>query len=294
MTTHHTERVIDLYERYAARRGWRYSLLKIVVVVGALLLARRQVVATYVVLSLALLDSFVKPIVRDGRDLAAAGLGPPVRPLAIGFGVGALMMTTAVAIFWAAGWYRVVDIVGASRAVPRFAYWVLVYALVAIVEEVIFRGLLWRFVERRGGPLGALFVTALLFGLGHIPNPDSSVRAGLAIALEAGLMLGAIYLATGSLWAAIGAHWAWNLFEGPVWGTEVSGTGSRALIVARLRGPDIWTGGGFGPEAGLVVVLLGVSFAIVLLAIAARRGRLGNGGSPSERDTLLETKGDGT
>jgi hypothetical protein len=67
-------------------------------------------------------------------------------------------------------------------------------------------------------------------------------------------------------------HWAWNLFEGPVYGTPVSGVDLPHLFNADVHGPVIWTGGAFGPEAGLLCMLLGGALGVGLMVVAHRRG----------------------
>ena len=79
-------------------------------------------------------------------------------------------------------------------------------------------------------------------------------------------LLALAYVRTNSLWLPIGLHFGWNLFEGPVFGFPVSGIATPVLIEQRVQGPDIWTGGAFGPEAGLVqIASLGVGFATLWL-----------------------------
>ena len=73
---------------------------------------------------------------------------------------------------------------------------------------------------------------------------------------------------------AIGIHWAWNFVEGPIFGTAVSGGSGKGLIKPVITGPDLWTGGAFGPEAGLVALIIGTAVGIILLWLAARRGQM--------------------
>jgi len=125
----------------------------------------------------------------------------------------------------------------------------------AVFEEVIFRGFLFRLIAGLGGNWIALAVTSALFGLAHIRNPGATWASSLAVAIEAGLLLGAAYAASGSLWLPIGIHAGWNFAEGPVFGMEVSGhAGASSGISGQLRGPAILTGGAFGPESSIVAV----------------------------------------
>lgn len=129
--------------------------------------------------------------------------------------------------------------------------------LAGILEELLFRGLLFRLSSKILGTWGALLVTSALFGAAHAANPGATVSSSLAIALEAGILLGAAYAATGRLWLPIGLHLGWNFTEGSLFGMTLSGNAmGSGLIRGSLDGPQILTGGEFGPEASIVAVIL--------------------------------------
>jgi uncharacterized protein len=90
-------------------------------------------------------------------------------------------------------------------------------------------------------------------------------------------MLGFGYVLTGELAIPIGLHITWNFFQGSVYGFPVSGLGAfgPTFLDTRQGGPDLWTGGLFGPEGGLlvpVVMLLGMS--LVALWTLLRTGKI--------------------
>ncbi|MGW5657720.1 type II CAAX endopeptidase family protein [Streptomyces humi] len=148
-------------------------------------------------------------------------------------------------------------------------------AAAAVTEELLFRGVLLRIVEERFGTWIALTSTGALFGMMHLLNEHATVWGALAIAIEAGGMLGAAYVATRTLWLPIGLHFGWNFAESGLFGTEVSGSGSQqGLLDATTSGARLVTGGEFGPEASIYSVLLGVLVTVVFLRLARRRGRL--------------------
>lgn len=141
-------------------------------------------------------------------------------------------------------------------------------------EELAVRGIIFRQLEQAIGTWMAVVASALFFGLGHRGNPGATWVSSLAIALEAGALLAASYVATRSLWMPIGLHWAWNLFEGPVWGSPVSGFALPVLANARFPGPPLLTGGAFGPEAGLPAMVLGAALGAWFLVLAVRREQI--------------------
>jgi membrane protease YdiL (CAAX protease family) len=136
----------------------------------------------------------------------------------------------------------------------------------AVLEETIFRGFLFRLVAGLGGNWTALTLTSALFGLAHIGNHGATLASSTAIAVEAGILLGAAYAASGSLWLPIGIHAGWNFAEGSVFGMAVSGHARRAAwIVGELHGPDWLTRGAFGPEASIAAVLVCLGAATIYL-----------------------------
>ncbi|MGP2435896.1 CPBP family intramembrane glutamic endopeptidase [Streptomyces sp. JW3] len=147
---------------------------------------------------------------------------------------------------------------------------------VAVTEELLFRGVVFRLVEELAGTKGALAVSAVLFGGLHLVNPEATLWGGLAIAVEAGLMLGAAYAATRSLWVPIGLHLGWNFALSGVFGVTVSGDDSApaGLLHGTLTGPEALTGGTFGPEASVFAILVCAVPTVIYLRAAGRRGRI--------------------
>ncbi|HZE40163.1 MAG TPA: type II CAAX endopeptidase family protein [Stackebrandtia sp.] len=148
-------------------------------------------------------------------------------------------------------------------------------AAAAVTEELLFRGVLFRWIEKATGTWISLVITGVLFGGYHMLNPDATVWGGVAIAIEAGGMLTAAYIATRKLWVPIGVHFGWNFAAAAIFSTEVSGNGSnKGLLDATTSGPMLVSGGHFGPEASLYSVLFCVLVAIGFLVVAWRRGNL--------------------
>jgi membrane protease YdiL (CAAX protease family) len=141
-----------------------------------------------------------------------------------------------------------------------------------IAEEIIMRGIVLRLLEEWLGSWVAIAISAALFGFMHLGNQDGTLWGATAIAIEAGLLFGAIYIVTRSLWWCIGLHMMWNITQGPVFGSVVSGTGEQqSWLVSRWSGPEILTGGQFGLEASIVPVILLGAVALALLVYAHSR-----------------------
>ena len=137
-------------------------------------------------------------------------------------------------------------------------------ASVGFYEEVMARGYLLPNITE-GFTMGsitpqksaviAIVISSAIFGLGHAGNPNASTTAVVNIVL-AGVMLAVPFIITGRLALSIGIHFSWNFFQGGIFGFRVSGMEVRnSLIQIQQGGPDWWTGGSFGPEAGVIGIL---------------------------------------
>jgi len=142
-------------------------------------------------------------------------------------------------------------------------------------EELVFRGIFFRIVEESLGTWLTLALSAAVFGLLHLKNPNASITGALAIALTGGIVLGAAYVLTRSLWTPIGAHVTWNFIQGGVLGAPVSGkVVAGGFLQTRLSGNPLLSGGKFGPEASVLAVVVGVVLGGWLCTKARNRGRV--------------------
>lgn len=208
--------------------------------------------------------------------------------LLFGLFLGAALMTAVFLVEMAFGW---VTVSGSFRSSMPGVPFVLAIALpfgafllVGIYEELFSRGYQLRNMSeglnyRALGPKGAVLVawgvSSALFGVLHALNPNANV-VSIANIMLAGLMLGTAYVMTGELAVPIGLHIAWNFFQGGVFGFPVSGLNvpGATFIATEQVGPEIWTGGVFGPEGGLLVT--GATLAgmlITALWVRLRHGR---------------------
>lgn len=137
----------------------------------------------------------------------------------------------------------------------------LIFVLVAWNEELLSRGYHLQTLASGVGIFWGVVISSAVFGLLHIANPNATWVSVTGIFL-AGVFFAYAYLRTRRLWLPIGMHLGWNFFEGVVFGFPVSGLDIYPLIRIEVIGPEWWTGGEFGPEAGVIVVpalLLGAS-----------------------------------
>lgn len=206
---------------------------------------------------------------RATPEIARAGA---VRETLLGGAIGlAFIVVSAVLIAGFGGYsfswshYGVVSAVASAVAAATGA---------AVTEELMFRGAALQGLEQRWGSWVALVVTALFFGAAHLTVAGADLWSGVAIALEAGGLLGAAFLWRRNMWFVVGLHGVWNAAE-QLLGVPVSGhDGGKSLLVAKVSGGEWLTGGAFGLEASILPVAISVLIAIPMLVAAGRRGAL--------------------
>lgn len=143
----------------------------------------------------------------------------------------------------------------------------MVFMLVGWTEELLSRGYHLQTIASGTNLFWGVILSSAVFSLLHLGNLGANWTSVAGI-FFAGLLFAFAYLRTKQLWLPIGMHIGWNFFEGVVFGFPVSGLDTYALTRITVQGPEIWTGGVFGPEAGLIILpalILG-AFLIYLYA----------------------------
>lgn len=164
--------------------------------------------------------------------------------ISLGFG----LMTATILVIYFNGSYKVLALNSIAYLLPALA----MALSSAVLEEILFRGIVFRIIEEKLGSYLALALSALIFGLMHLLNPNSSLWVAIGLSIQAGLLLGVLYMYSRNLWLPIGVHFAWNFTLGGVWGAPVSGLQlEKSLITSTLQGNELVTGGAFGPEGSI-------------------------------------------
>lgn len=196
----------------------------------------------------------------DRRTIVSIGLRLnqwAIFDLLAGIGITFVMMGLIFAIELAMGWLTFEGFAwqsesGGSVALTALGMFAL-FILVGWNEELLFRGYRLQNLSDGLKPIWGVVISSAWFGVVHLLNPNATIIAAIGILL-AGLFLAYPVLRTGQLWLSIGLHIGWNFFEGPVFGFPVSGLNLYKLTHITVQGPDLFTGGAFGPEAGLVLL----------------------------------------
>ncbi len=148
----------------------------------------------------------------------------------------------------------------------------LLFILVGWQEELLSRGYHLQTIASGTNLFWGVFLSSAAFGILHLGNPHATWVSTLGIFL-AGLFLAYGYLRTGQLWLSIGLHIGWNFFEGVVFGFPVSGLETYRLLLTHVNGPELWTGGAFGPEAGLILIPAMAVGSLLIYLYTRRRPR---------------------
>jgi membrane protease YdiL (CAAX protease family) len=176
--------------------------------------------------------------------------------LLFGLCLGGSLFALLFLAFVGLGWIRVLQ-------EPVFSFsilgWVaLTFLISALFEELFYRGLHLPVLTAHWGLAPGIAFSALLFSLAHINNPHMKFL-GLFEILIAGVMFALAYIKTGALHLPLSLHFSWNFFQS-FFGFRVSGLAFPSFFQLEVTGPELWTGGTFGPEAGcsgLILLILG-------------------------------------
>jgi membrane protease YdiL (CAAX protease family) len=259
------------------RAGWRLSAQMIilwmlsaifVIILGFLLVYAGGGISSasdFLVFQLAsalaiTLSVYIARVFLDNRTFASLGLLVNRRmwvDLATGIGIGFSMFLVVFLLLYFSGWVRIDGFAWQTQSAGAllgtlFSY-LFIYFVVGWQEELLFRGYWLQNLADGTNLRWGILLSSVIFSLFHLANPGMSWISTLGLFL-AGLFLAYGYVATRSLWLPIGLHIGWNFFEGPFFGFKVSGLSGPVLIEHTVLGPDLVTGGIFGPEAGLVLV----------------------------------------
>ncbi|OQP60780.1 CPBP family intramembrane glutamic endopeptidase [Niastella populi] len=184
----------------------------------------------------------------------------------IGFCLGAAILGAASLLLFATGNLEWID---AHFIGQDLLLGLLLMVLIALTEEIVFRGYILNNLMESMNKWAALAVSAVMFALAHSSNPGISSVA-MANLMLAGMLLGINFIYTRNIWFAVLFHFGWNFIQGPVLGYTVSGLPLKGVLQPALKGPWWLTGGGFGLEGSFITTCL-FALALLLLYIAYER-----------------------
>ena len=177
-------------------------------------------------------------------------------------------LTILVIYFW--GDFRIISVNSFSSIITPFA----IAFSVAVFEEILLRGIIFRIVEEKLGSYFSLAISAIIFGAAHLLNPDSSVISSVCIGIV-GFMFGAAYIYSRSLWLPIAIHFSWNFVQSGIFGAITSGNEkTSSLFNVKISGDELITGGAFGPEGTIQATLFWLLVSIIFMIVITKQNKL--------------------
>lgn len=210
-----------------------------------------------------------------------------LKPLDIAVGglSGALLIGFAMALLFAGGAYVATAWRGLQSGLWGVACFIIIAAL---MEELVYRGILFRILETGWGTVPALWVSSGIFALMHLGNLDGHDTVPVVVTTMVSCVLASalwtmVYVHSRNLWVSTANHAAWN-FTILLSGLPLSGLEDwrkMAPLASEYRAPDWLTGGIFGPEDSLVTLVLLSTTLVVLFRWARAKQRLGTPSTPT-------------
>jgi membrane protease YdiL (CAAX protease family) len=208
---------------------------------------------------------------REVHEISRRALGKYV---SLGFLAGFALLSLTIGLLALLGYYRISS-VGSYSVLLRA---LVIITVVAAMEEILFRGIVYRITEEALGTNLALLISTLLFGVVHIANANANLVSVISAGIG-GILLAITFTLTGSLWVPIFLHAGWN-FAQVFYGTRLSGTDDFGVFLeGHLEGPVLLTGGDFGVENSIFAILVCLVASGILYRQIALTGHLRSRGA---------------
>ena len=146
----------------------------------------------------------------------------------------------------------------------------------AVVEEVLFRGVMMNLLKKRWNSAVGVIVPSVIFAAMHIMEMEEFKPLDVVQLLVAGTLVGIMFsliaIRTGSVWNSAIVHAVWNLvMVGGI--LNIGGAASESALMNYVLDPKSFmlTGGAFGIESS-VIAIIAYAAVIAFLLFAGRKG----------------------
>ncbi len=193
-----------------------------------------------------------------------------LKNIIIGTLIGATLQCLTMAVIYFAGDFKIISTNSFSSIITPFA----IALSVAIFEETLLRGVVFRITEEKLGSNISLLISAIIFGAVHLTNPNSSLISTICTALV-GFIFGALYIYKRNLWLPIAVHFSWNFLQSGIFGAVTSGNEkTNSLLNTKIAGSELITGGSFGPEGTIQATILWLIVSVILMVVITKQDKL--------------------
>jgi uncharacterized protein len=200
-------------------------------------------------------------------ELSTKGLW---KKLLVGIFTGSGLQSLTILVIYFYGGLKIIAINPVSTLIIPFT----VAFTVAIIEEILLRGIVFRITEEKWGSAIALIISGVIFGGVHLINPHVTIVSFLCITVV-GVLLAAAYMYYKNLWVPIAIHFAWNFTQNGIFGAITSGNEkTNSLFTTNITGPEMLTGGQFGPEASIQALVFCFIATIIIIMLLNKQNKI--------------------
>jgi membrane protease YdiL (CAAX protease family) len=204
---------------------------------------------------------------RSAIELSKQGM---IQETGVGFIISAILVVLTTLLIFFKGTINIVN----TNSIDYLLHAFFIFGLLSFVEELIFRGIIFRLLEELMGTWLSIIIIATIFSAVHLVHEEATLSSTIAIALQ-DLILSGAFILTRRLWLCWGIHWGWNFTQDGVLGMPNSGVDLLpSWLNTEIIGPTWLTGGPIGIELSVLGVLLNVLIGLVLIKIAIKKGQI--------------------
>ncbi|MEO8406501.1 MAG: CPBP family intramembrane glutamic endopeptidase [Chitinophagaceae bacterium] len=226
-------------------------------------------IVNYISVAVLLLSYFYLFRIYERRKITELSRANLMKELFGGFILGFAILSLVILILYLSGYYSIMSVSGLSYMLAPFS----VLVVAALLEEIVFRLLVYRIFENWLGTYISLFIIAVVFEVPHWFNNNVtflSVILGLIFGFAHGIM----YTYTKRLWLPLGFHLGWN-FAQPFYGSNLSGLDDiGSIIKAKFSGPTLLTGTVYGIEDSIFSIVLLAMVSVLFLYFSIKKNRI--------------------
>ncbi len=202
---------------------------------------------------------------RKIKELSASSF---IKNAIIGFITGLSLQSLFIFVIYVCATYFIIHINPLSFLLPSLA----ASLTAGFVAEILIVGIFFRIAEQTLGTVITLIIFLLLFALMHINVANATAISIAATAIQAGILLPAVYIFSRSLWMPIFLHFAWDFSEPGIFGGINPGISiNETLFTSKISGSFLITGDGTGPQNSVQSLLLCSIVAVIFLWFAKRK-----------------------
>ena len=213
----------------------------------------------------------------EKRTIRSVGFNSRIFDFLTGAGIAIILLVLIIGVGCIVG-----SIVYIGTGEETDLFWLIAFMVGLLIqssaEEVMCRGFLMTSLLEKIPIPTAVFFSSLAFALPHFGTLFEAeslyIIIGIVNLFLIPALLSLLVLHRGNLWIACGLHSIWNFLLFGICSLTLSGNESdiSGIFCFRIERADLWNGGRYGIEAGiLTTIILGMTLIVLLNSWKARR-----------------------